>query len=264
MQKSKSDKMKKNLKSKRDLILVGMLCGIGLLIIFDKLQSSEEKESARNKANPNQQSYTEHGTYEVTPLPRSRRDHAWSEHESRVNQADGIAMQQKCDELMAPLREHMSSTMFHVEIPRGQSLVTGGYPMADGRNHFTFLHPEILHDRHGRKQIKISSKQMAMSQQDVIQAGLNTLATNAKNTLQHAELWDEQDVLATMSLIDTAGGSEHLGEPATIIEPGSKFLMELIQQDARKYTLHGTAELSSDRKSVIIKARIQEKDELLR
>lgn len=45
----------------------------------------------------------------------------------------------------------------------------------------------------GGKQIEIDSNLIAMRQEDTKQSGLDCLATNAKNTLQHAGSWEESD-----------------------------------------------------------------------
>lgn len=152
----------------------------------------------------------------------------------------------------------MASTMFHADIKEGQSVVTGGYQTADGRNQFTILKPSLIRGPKGGTQIQIDSKRIAVSQDDTVQTGLATLATNAKNTLQHAESWEEGDVSKTMEKIQNSTSSEYLGEPKVVVEPGQKFAIEMISDGQNSYTLAGTAELSPTGSGVVLKARIQQ------
>lgn len=163
-------------------------------------------------------------------------------------------------EISAPLQGDMASTMFNADVKQGQSVVTGGYQTADGRNQFTILKPRVVTDRNGKQQIEIDSNLVAMSQEDTRQSGLDSLATNARNTLQHAESWEESDVSGTMELIRNSTSSEHLGQPKTVVEPGGKFSIEMTSDDRSSYTLSGTAELSPDGSGVVLKARIEQKD----
>jgi hypothetical protein len=154
----------------------------------------------------------------------------------------------------------MASTMFNADIKKGQSLVTGGYQTADGRNQFTILKPTVVRDSNGNELIQIDSKLIAVSPDDTVQSGLNSLATNAKNTLQHAESWEESDVSSTMEKIQNSDGSEYLGEPKVVVAPGREFTIQMISDDRNSYTLAGTAELSPNGSGVVLKARIQQKE----
>lgn len=154
----------------------------------------------------------------------------------------------------------MASTMFNADIKRGQSLVTGGYQTADGRNQFTILKPSIISGADGSKQIQIDSNLIAMSRNDTTQSGLDSLATNAKNTLQHAESWEESDVAGTMQMLQNSSDSEHLGQPKIVVAPGEKFTIQMTSDDQSSYTLSGTADLSLDGSGVVLKARIEQKE----
>lgn len=162
-------------------------------------------------------------------------------------------------EISAPLTADMASTMFNAEIKNGQSLVTGGYQTADGKNQFTILKPRVVRDSKGREQIEIDSKLIAMTPDDTRRTGLDTLATNAKNTLQHGESWEESDVSQTMDIIQNSSDSNNLGQPKVIVEPGRNFTIEMTSDDRGTYTLSGTATPSPDGSGVALKARIEQK-----
>jgi transcription elongation GreA/GreB family factor len=181
------------------------------------------------------------------PLAQARKEHLDS-------------VERQLEQISAPLVEDMASTMFNADIKKGQSLVTGGYQTADGRNQFTILKPTVVRDSNGNELIQIDSKLIAVSPDDTVQSGLNSLATNAKNTLQHAESWEESDVSSTMEKIQNSDGSEYLGEPKVVVAPGREFTIQMISDDRNSYTLAGTAELSPNGSGVVLKARIQQKE----
>jgi len=179
------------------------------------------------------------------PLARARQEHLES-------------VEEQLQEISAPLAGDMASTMFHADVKEGQSVVTGGYRTADGRNQFTILKPSLIRGPNGATQIQIDSKLIAVSQDDTARTGLTTLATNAKNTLQHAESWEEADVSSTMEKIRDSTTSEYLGEPKVVVEPGQKFTIGMTSDEHDSYTLAGTAELSPTGSGVVLKARIQQ------
>ena len=214
-----------------------------------------QNESGANTRRPSERA----GLGDAPPAARDHRrpqedplDQARKEHTE--------AVEKQLAEISAPLVGDMASTMFNADVKKGQSVVTGGYQTADGRNQFTILKPRIVTDRNGGKQIEIDSNLIAMSQEDTKQSGLDSLATNAKNTLQHAESWEESDVSGTMEMLQNSADSEHLGQPKTIVAPGEKFTINMTSDDQSSYTLSGTAELSTDGSGVVLKARIEQKD----
>jgi hypothetical protein len=184
--------------------------------------------------------------------PENTLDHA------RIDDAKSVETQ--LAEISAPLHSDMASTMFNADVKTGQSVVTGGYQTADGRYQFTILKPRVVADQNGGQQIEIDSNLIAMSHEDTQRSGLNSLATNAKNTLQHAEYWNDADVSGTMELLQESTDSEHLGQPKTFITPGEKFTIEMAGDDHSFYTLTGTAELSPDSSGVVLKARIEQRE----
>lgn len=193
--------------------------------------------------------------------PPANRDHrSQKDPLGQARDEHMAAVEKQLAEISAPLLGDMASTMFNADVKNGQSVVTGGYRTADGRNQFTILKPRVVMDRNGGKQIEIDSNLIALSQQDTQQSGLDSLATNAKNTLQHAESWEESDVSGTMDLLRNSTDSEHLGQPRTIVGLGETFTIEMTSDDQSSYALSGTAELSPDGSGVVLKARIEQKE----
>lgn len=192
------------------------------------------------------------------PLPGRKRPAADPLAEARQDHVEEVERQ--LEEISAPLAEDMASTMFHADIPEGQSLVTGGYQTADGRNQFTILKPQRINGKNGQEMIRIDSKMIAMSPQDTTQSGLDSLATKARNTLQHAESWEESDVASAMEKIQNSTGSELMSAPSVILMPGQDFSVEISSDDKGSFTLKGTAQASPTGPGVVVKARIEHKE----
>jgi hypothetical protein len=193
------------------------------------------------------------------PSPTAGQNRRSEDPLARARQERLESVESELEQISAPLVEDMASTMFNADIKEGQSLVTGGYQTADGRNQFTILKPSVIRDSNGHELIQIDSKLIAVSQDDTGQSGLDSLATNAKNTLQHAESWEESDVSSTMERIQNSTSSEYLGEPRVIVVPGQEFTIQMSSDDRNSYTLAGKAELSPNGSGVVLKARIQQK-----
>jgi hypothetical protein len=194
---------------------------------------------------------------DTSPAPRPLRRGEDRQAQARQEKLDEVEKELK--EISEPLAEDMASTMFNADIKTGQSVVTGGYQAADGTNRFTVLKPIVKQSANGSQQIQISAQMIAVSPEDTTSTGLNTLATNAKNTLQHAETWEEADVSSTMGKVRSSQSSKYLSAPNVIVNPGEKFSMKMFGDSERTYTLEGTAEVSPNGSGVVLKARIQEK-----
>ncbi len=134
------------------------------------------------------------------PLEQARKEHT-------------AQIEKQIDEISAPLAQDMASTMFKAVVKPGQSIVTGGYKTPDGRNQFTVLKPQLIRDASGQDSIRIDSKIIDMGAEDIAATGLYSLATNAKNTLQHAEAWEESDVSNTMETLEKSGRCDRMSGP---------------------------------------------------
>jgi hypothetical protein len=259
--------MKSNSSSQRTIRTILAIAFLIALLAVILVQQSRIRELQTSKTESNDRATSTHSTRSKSASGDMREFSAATNRkrpdedllaQAREEHLETVENQLK--EISAPLAEDMASTMFNAEIKEGQSLVTGGYQTADGKNQFTILKPSVIRTPNGSQQIQIASKLIALSQDDTKNTGLDTLATNAKNTLQHAESWEESDVSSTMEQIQNSQGSDYLGEPTAIVAPGEKFNIEMTSDDRNSYTLAGTAELSPTGSGVILKARIQQKE----
>ena len=249
----------------RTIIIVVVLLAFTLVVVLQQISINalektrkdvNEHGSSLNTRKPSLQAETSHGELSSNKgVRRSREDLLENARQERADEVE-----KQLAEISAPLSGDMASTMFNAEVRKGQSIVTGGYQTSDGRNQFTILKPKVVTDRDGGKQIEIDSNLIAMSEEDTKRSGLDSLATNARNTLQHAESWQDSDVSGTMNLLRDSAESQHLGQPRTVVLPGGEFSISMTSDDQSSYTLSGTADLSPDGSGVILKARVEQKD----
>lgn len=89
---------------------------------------------------------------------------------------------------------------------------------------------------------------------------LAVIATNAKNTLQHAETWEESDVSNTMETLKKSGRCDRMSGPTIMTRPGSEFTIAIGSNETDSYVLKGTATPSPSGSGVLLQTRIEQRD----
>jgi hypothetical protein len=181
------------------------------------------------------------------PLEKARNDRA-------------AEIKRQLEEISAPLAQDMASTMFKAEVKPGQSIVTGGYKTPDGKSQFTVLKPRLVREPDGQESILIETKIIDMSSGDIAATGLDSLATQARNTLQHAEAWEESDVSNAMETVKKSGLSDVLSGATIRTMPGSEFSMSIGSVETGSYVLKGTASPSPTGSGVLLQTRIEQRE----
>ena len=145
-------------------------------------------------------------------------------------------------EITKPLDEDSQdivSSMFKAEVSESQSVVTGGHLTADGKHLFTFITPKRVKLANGTEVVQIGIKSIATPPEVTQQLGLESLATGARNTLQHAEAWENQDVTSTLEKLSQTPGTDILTAPSVTCAPGEKFQLSLDPELSVASTLDG-------------------------
>ena len=88
-------------------------------------------------------------------------------------------------------------------IQADESLVTGGYKTANGNYEMTIITLRRVQREDGREMIEIKSKIFSVTQEFVAENDLESITTNARNTLQHAEAWNSAAVTETLTSCPT-------------------------------------------------------------
>jgi hypothetical protein len=154
------------------------------------------------------------------------------------------------------------SAAVNAVVSPGESLVTGGYKLADGRFELTFITPKGVDangEVPGTDQILIEAKSLVVNDAFVDASGLDTLATNARNTLQHAEAWSGDDVFNTFKSASEAEGVEMDASPKVVARPNQPFAVEALDENGKGYSLTGEADFMPDG-SFAVKVRTERRE----
>jgi len=164
-------------------------------------------------------------------------------------------------EITKPLdqdNQDIVSSMFKAEVSESQSVVTGGHLTADGKHLFTFITPKRVKLANGTEVVQIGIKSIATPPEVTQQQGLESLATGARNTLQHAETWENQDVTSTLQKLSQTHGTDLLTCPSVTCAPGEKFDLSIGSE--AQYSVAATVDFSANGPGFIIKARVEQQD----
>ena len=163
-------------------------------------------------------------------------------------------------EISKPFAQDIASTMLQAEVRDNQSVVTGGYPTADGKHQFTVLTPKRLKLADGSEMIQVDTKTIAVSPESTQQSGFASLATSAKNTLQHAESWDNPDVATALGKVSSLPGCFLMSSPSVTTLPGQQFTLQIASGDGANFSLAGAVDFSATGAGFIVKARVEQQD----
>lgn len=144
------------------------------------------------------------------------------------------------EKVARPLGQDVLSSTVNAEINPGESLVTGGYRTADGNYELTLLTPRSVTLEDGREAIEVDGKVLSVGSEFVEAHGLETLATNAKNTLQHAEAWMQDDVARTLAAARDTEGVGVFRSPRVTTLPSTSFTVNIGETDGAQFALEGT------------------------
>ncbi len=162
----------------------------------------------------------------------------------------------KLERITRPLGQDVLSSTVNAEINPGETLVTGGYKTADGNYEMTFITPSSYTLDDGREAIRISSKVLSVGSEFVEANGMETLATNAKNTLQHSEAWTQDDLLETFTAASKAKGVDIFTSPTIVAIPSEAFTLVMGKFGGAQFSIEGTA-TKSPNGSFAIQTRVE-------
>ena len=126
---------------------------------------------------------------------------------------------EQLEELRRPMIADILSSSLRAELKSGEVVVTGGYRLADGRRLYAFAKP-VVEQADGKSVIKIEGRYLTLTDEVGQSVGLDNLATNAANTLQHGEVWvpaEEQEVLAKLQ---ATAGTDVQSYPSISVQSG--------------------------------------------
>ena len=137
-------------------------------------------------------------------------------------QEEGEMLQEQVDDLIKPFDEDILSSTLKTTVKNGEVLVTGGYQTADGRFQYAMVEPVTEQMSDGRKAIRMQARQYSMTQEVMKEFGLDTLSTNAGNTLQHGEVWTAEELRNLNERMVNNQGVDLMTAPQITVLPGNR------------------------------------------
>jgi len=135
-------------------------------------------------------------------------------------------IQERLDQLLRPIDKDILSTTLRTDVRHDEILVTGGVRTIDGNYHYTFVIPasEMLDD--GSEGIRMRTVKLNIAPDALESLGLDFLATNAGNTLQHGEIWTDVEFSETFRYSQSLEGVEWQNLPDITTISGESVLLE--------------------------------------
>ena len=186
-----------------------------------------------------------------TPTPTKEQPPSESDQALRERIAD---LESQLAEFTKPLQSNIRSATVDTTALADETLITGGYKTPDGNTHFLFLRPEraVLDD--GRVAVKLSGTVIGLSEEHLKGSAVEGLATNASNTIQHGEAWQNTEAESTL---DDLRESSTLSMPSVITLPGQAAQINV--QDGLQYKV--TPEFLENGKDFRISLRMEHPSE---
>lgn len=114
--------------------------------------------------------------------------------------------------------------VIHTIVPRGSSVVVAGERDAQGKRIFTIFTPESGDPEWPRGQIKLSARNYALDDQQIDQAGMQTLLGNEPRLHNLGEIWSPEDINNTQAQWPADAA---LSMPAVMLESGAEGMIEI-------------------------------------
>jgi len=163
-----------------------------------------------------------------------------------------VKTKEALDELRRPMTEDILSSSLRAEMKSGEAIVTGGYRLPDGKRLYAFATP-VLEQVNGQDSVRIEGRYLAITDAAGAAAGLDGLATNAANTLQHGEVWVADEQKTIISQLAAAEGTDVLSYPTVSVRPGFSASI-----DVGGIRLKVTPERSDQRDGLNVELRLEQ------
>jgi RNA polymerase sigma factor (sigma-70 family) len=160
---------------------------------------------------------------------------------------------EKLAELRRPMENDMASSALRASVQPGETLVTGGYRMSDGRRLFSFVQPEI--GTNGS--VRFVNRITALTETAAAAVGLASLTTDAANTVQHGEVWAPGEMARVLRDLSKTEGSDVITSPNIVTLSGHQAIMTIGQQDGEQISLRLTPTLGADQKQLELELRLE-------
>jgi hypothetical protein len=151
-----------------------------------------------------------------------------AEMRTKLVEHDAVLTQtkQSLEELRRPMTTDMMSSALRAQLRSGEVVVTGGYKLPNGKRLYAFAQP-VVEQVDGKEVVKIASRFLSVTDEVGKSVGLDTIATNAANTIQHGEVWVGDEEASVVAKLTASADTDALTSPSVTVQPGSSGLIEL-------------------------------------
>ena len=144
-----------------------------------------------------------------------------AEHDATLAQT-----KQSLEELRRPMMADTLSSALRAELKSGEVVVTGGYKLPNGKRLYAFAQP-VIGQEEGVEVVKIESRFFAITDDAGKAVGLDSIATNANNTLQHGEVWVADEQTSVLAKLNASADTDMLASPSITVRPGTSGSIEI-------------------------------------
>ena len=151
-----------------------------------------------------------------------------AEARAKLVEHDAVLAQtkQSLEELRRPMMTDMMSSALRAELKSGEVVVTGGDRLSNGKRLYAFAQP-VIQQVGGKDMVKIESRFLSVTDEAGKSVGLDSIATNASNTLQHGEVWVADEQTSVLAKLNASADTDLLTSPSITVIPGSSGAIEL-------------------------------------
>ncbi len=170
-----------------------------------------------------------------------------AEHEATLVQTKA-----SLEELRRPMMTDMMSSALRAELKSGEVVVTGGYKLSNGKRLYAFAQP-VIEQVDGKDVVKIESRFISLTDDAGKSVGLNSIATDVANTLQHGEVWVADEQTSVLTKLNASPDADLLTSPSITVRPGSSGAIEM-----GDLKLKVTPVISADRSKMDFEVRLEQ------
>jgi RNA polymerase sigma factor (sigma-70 family) len=158
--------------------------------------------------------------------------------------------------LRRPMTMDVISSTLSATVQPGETIVTGGSLMPDGKRLFAFATPEHSIDK-GRPTVDVNARFVALPDAATTLLGLDKLATSAANTLQHGEVWAPGEMNAALAKLDKTSGADTLSAPRVRLLSGNEGTISIGQEGGETLEMKVLPKLAADGRALDMEMRLE-------
>lgn len=143
------------------------------------------------------------------------------EHDAKLKLAA-----EQLEELRRPMTADILSSTLRAELRSGEVVVTGGYKLADGRRLYAFAKP-VIQEIDGTPVAMVHGRYVTVTDEVGKTVGLDSLVTNAANTLQHGEVWVPAEEESVLKQLEATPGTAIRALPSFSVRFGRSGTMSI-------------------------------------